>query len=136
MQTTYSKQIKISPPEVDVRSSNEKLLLEIVNYLEDNLNNSQLSVEHLSKQLGMSRGTLYVKLLELTGQSPVDYIRSFRLDKAAALMEKSNMNVAEIAYQVGFTTPNYFTRSFKTKFNMAPSEFISKVRKANPNNNN
>jgi AraC-like DNA-binding protein len=73
----------------------------------------------------MSRTSLYSKLLELTGQSPVEYIRSFRLEKAAALMEKSNMNIAEIAYQVGFTTPNYFARSFKGKYNMLPSEFIA-----------
>jgi AraC-like DNA-binding protein len=74
-------------------------------------------------------------LLELTGQTPVDYIRSFRLDKAAALMEKSTMTISEISYQVGFTTSNYFAKSFKNKFNMLPSEFIAKVRKANPNNN-
>jgi signal transduction histidine kinase/ligand-binding sensor domain-containing protein/DNA-binding response OmpR family regulator len=136
MQSTYSKQIKMSTPEVVIESSNEKLLHEIISYLENNLTNSQLSVETLSKQLGMSRGTLYVKLLELTGQTPVEYIRSFRLDKAAALMEKSNMNITEIAYQVGFTTSNYFAKSFKSKFNMAPSEFVAKMRKANPNNNN
>ena len=83
----------------------------------------------------MSRSTFYNKLLELTGQTPVEYIRSFRLDRAAALMEKSTMTISEISYQVGFTTSNYFAKSFKSKFNMLPSEFIAKVRKANANNN-
>ena len=109
----------------------EKLLTEIVSYLENNLTNPQLSVEHLSRQMGVSRGTLYAKLLELTGQTPVEYIRLFRLNKAVTLMEKSNMTISEIAYQVGFTTPNYFAKSFKSKFNMLPSEFIAKARKAN-----
>jgi AraC-like DNA-binding protein len=128
MQSAYTKQIKVVTPEVAFESADEKLLQEIVGYLEQNLTNSQLSVEALSKEVGMSRTSLYSKLLELTGQSPVEYIRSFRLEKAAALMEKTNMNIAEIAYQVGFTTPNYFARSFKGKYNMLPSEFISKKR--------
>lgn len=135
MQSTYSKQIKLMVPEVAIESSDEKLLTIIVSYLETNLSNPQLSVENLSKHLGMSRSTLYTKLLELTGQTPVEYIRSFRLDKAATLLEKSNMTISEISYQVGFTTSNYFAKSFKSKFNMLPSEFIAKVRKANPNNN-
>jgi signal transduction histidine kinase/ligand-binding sensor domain-containing protein/DNA-binding response OmpR family regulator len=129
MQSAYTKQIKVVAPEVEFESADEKLLKEIVAYLEKNLTNSQLSVEGLSKELGMSRTSLYSKLLELTGQSPVEYIRSFRLEKAAVLMGKSNMTIAEIAYQVGFTTPNYFARSFKNKFNMLPSEYIAKHRK-------
>ena len=135
MQSTYSKHIKLTTPEVEMESPDEKLLAEIASYLENNLTDPQLSVVNLSKQMGMGRSTLYAKLLELTGQTPVDYIRSFRLDKAAVLMEKSNMTISEIAYQVGFTTPNYFAKSFKGKFNMLPSEFIAKVRKANSNNN-
>ncbi|MCS3801568.1 ligand-binding sensor domain-containing protein/signal transduction histidine kinase/DNA-binding response OmpR family regulator [Chitinophagaceae bacterium OAS944] len=133
MQSTYSKQIKVMATDPVVESADEKLLTEIATYLENNLTNPQLSVENLSKQFGMSRSTLYTKLLELTGQTPVEYIRSFRLDKAAALMEKSTMTISEISYQVGFTTSNYFAKSFKSKFNMLPSEFIAKNRKVNPN---
>jgi signal transduction histidine kinase/ligand-binding sensor domain-containing protein/DNA-binding response OmpR family regulator len=135
MQSTYSKQLKLIAPEVVIDSPDEKLLTEIVSYLEKNLTNPQLSVENLSKQIGMSRSTLYTKLLELTGETPVEYIRSYRLGKAVALMGKGNLTISEIAYQVGFTTPNYFAKSFKVKFNMLPSEFIANMRKANANNN-
>jgi DNA-binding response OmpR family regulator len=128
MQNTYTKQIKMVSPAIEIESANEKLLQEIVSYLEKNITNPQLSVEGLSKQVGMSRSTLYTRLLQLTGETPVEYIRSFRLHKAAGLMEKSNMTIAEIAYQVGFTTPNYFARSFKSKFNMLPSEYIVQKR--------
>lgn len=134
MQNTYSKQIKVIADEPVVESADEKLLTEIASYLENNLTNSQLSVENLSRQFAMSRSTLYTKLLELTGQTPVEYIRSFRLEKAAALMKKGTMTISEISYEVGFTTSNYFAKSFKNKFNMLPSEFIAKVRKANSNN--
>jgi ligand-binding sensor domain-containing protein/signal transduction histidine kinase/DNA-binding response OmpR family regulator len=125
MKNAYTKQIKVVSPEIQMESANEKLLQEIVSYLEKNITNPQLSVEGLSKQVGMSRSTLYSRLLQLTGETPVEYIRSFRLEKAAGLLEKSNMTIAEIAYQVGFTTPNYFARSFKSKFNMLPSEYIA-----------
>lgn len=129
LKSAYTKQINVLTPELEIESTDEKLLQEIVKYLDNNLTNPQLSVEGLSREIGMSRSSLYTKLLQLTGLSPVEYIRTFRLDKAAVLMQKSNMTIAEIAYQVGFTTPNYFTKAFKNKFNMLPSEYITKMRK-------
>jgi signal transduction histidine kinase/ligand-binding sensor domain-containing protein/DNA-binding response OmpR family regulator len=127
--STYSKQIKVVAPEVKIESNDESLLQDIMLYLEENLTDTQLSVENLSRHLGMSRSSLYSKLLELTGQTPVEFIRSVKLDKAAVLLDKSNMNVAQIAYSVGFSTPTYFAKSFKAKFNMLPSEYINKMRK-------
>ncbi|HTL10538.1 MAG TPA: helix-turn-helix transcriptional regulator, partial [Chitinophagaceae bacterium] len=72
----------------------------------------------------------YLKLFELTGQTPVEYIRSVKLEKAAALLENSDMNVAQIAYSVGFATPKYFAKTFKAKYNMLPSEYMARRRKA------
>jgi signal transduction histidine kinase/ligand-binding sensor domain-containing protein/DNA-binding response OmpR family regulator len=135
LKNTYSKQIKVVTPEIEMESEDEKLLRNIMIYLEENLTNSQLSVEELSKQVGMSRSSLYSKLLELTGQTPVEYIRSVKLDKAAILLEKSDMTIAQVAYSVGFSTPNYFAKSFKTKFNILPSEYINK-KKNTPDKNN
>lgn len=131
LKNTYTKHIKILVPEIKIESEDEKLLHTIMLYLEQNLTNPQLSVEELSRHVGMSRSSLYNKLLQLTGQTPVEYIRSVKLDKAAVLLEKSDMNVAEIAYSVGFSTPTYFTKSFKAKFNMLPSEYIHKMRREN-----
>ena len=136
MKSTYEKQITVSAPEVKIDSSDEVLLQEIVRFLEQNITNAQLSVEGLSKQFGMSRSTFYTKMLEITGHTPLEYIRSFRLERATILMEKSNMTIAEIAYQVGFTTPNYFARSFKQKFDMLPSEYIASQRKENHSEKN
>lgn len=133
MKSTYGKQITITP-DVRVDSSDEMLLQNITAFLEQNITNPQLSVEWLSKQFGMSRSTLYTKLFEITGQTPVEYIRSFRLDKATLLLEKSNMTIAEIGYHVGFTTPNYFARSFKHKFGILPSEYLAARRKDNAGN--
>lgn len=128
LKSTYSKRIKVLAPEIEIESENEKLLNKVIQYIEDNLTNSQLSVEDLSKHVGMSRGSLYTKVLELTGESPVEFIRSLKLDKAAVLLEKSNMNVSQVSYSVGFATPNYFARAFKTKFNLLPSEYLNLKR--------
>lgn len=130
LKNTYTRQFKVQAPELVIESYSDKLLNKVVLYIEENLNNPRLSVEDLSKHVGMSRGSLYHKILELTGLSPVEYIRSVKLDKAAVLLEKSDMNVAQIAYMVGFATPNYFAKSFKAKFHMLPSEFMSLKRKS------
>ena len=131
LKNTYTRQIKVLTPEIKIESDDEKFLSTIMVYLEENLTNSQLSVEDLSKHVGMSRSSLYNKILELTGKTPVEFIRSVKLDKAAVLLEKSDMNVAQIAYSTGFSTPHYFTKLFKTKFGMLPSDFIMKMRKKN-----
>jgi ligand-binding sensor domain-containing protein/signal transduction histidine kinase/DNA-binding response OmpR family regulator len=129
LKNTYTKQIKVLAPEAAFESADEKLLQTIAVYLEENLTNSQLSVEELSRHVGMSRSTLYSRLLELTGQTPVEYIRSVKLEKAAVMLEKSDMNVAQVAYSAGFSTPNYFAKSFKAKYGLLPSEYMTKMRK-------
>lgn len=134
LKNTYSKQIRVLTPEIKIESDDEKLLNTILIYLEENLTNPQLSVEDLSRHVGMSRSSLYNKILELTGQTPIEFIRSVKLDKASVLLEKSNMNVAQIAYSTGFSTPHYFTKSFKAKFGMLPSEFMMRMRKKDNEN--
>ncbi|MDQ0638375.1 signal transduction histidine kinase/ligand-binding sensor domain-containing protein/DNA-binding response OmpR family regulator [Pedobacter sp. W3I1] len=129
LKNTYTKQIKMEAAEIVVESHSDKLLKNILKYIEDNINNPQLSVEDLSRNVGMSRGSLYHKVLELTGLSPVEYIRSVKLDKAAGLLIKSDLNISQIAYLVGFATPNYFAKSFKLKFGMQPSEYLNQYRK-------
>lgn len=120
----YSKQVSILPPELTINSEKDKFLQKVLNYVHDNIDNPQLSVEALSAHTSMSRASLYNKLLELTGMSPVDFIRSVKLEKAANLLEKSDKSISEIAYETGFANPNYFTKVFKAKYQMTPSEYI------------
>jgi signal transduction histidine kinase/ligand-binding sensor domain-containing protein/DNA-binding response OmpR family regulator len=129
LKSTYTKQLKVEPAQIQVESVKEKFLKAVVAYVEDNLHNTQLSVEDLSRHMGMSRGSLYNKLLEVTGLSPVEFIRSIKLEKAAMLLENSDMNIAQIAYAAGFATPNYFAKSFKAKYQMLPSEYLNQKRK-------
>ena len=130
LKDTYSKQIQLVGQDVVTGSANLKLLNSIMKYIEAKLSDSDLSVEELSKHVGMSRGSLYYKLIELTGVSPVEYIRNVKLEKAATLLENSELNVAQIAYMTGFGTPSYFSRIFKNKYGMVPSEYLHFKRNA------
>ncbi|MCE7041665.1 hybrid sensor histidine kinase/response regulator transcription factor [Dyadobacter sp. CY312] len=125
----YSRHIKVSGQDPQIESSQEKLLKDMLSYIEDNLHTSQLSVENLSKHVGMSRGTLYSKVLEMSGQTPIEFIRSIKLEKAAVLLENSDLSISQISYMTGFTAPNYFAKSFKAKFNMLPTEYKARKRK-------
>jgi AraC-like DNA-binding protein len=95
--------------------------------VEANMAKPEFSVEELSRELGMSRVHLYKKLLALTGKSPIEFIRIIRLQRAAQLLEKSQLTVSEIAYQVGFNNPKYFSKYFKDHYNMLPSAYPKKM---------
>ncbi|MBO0356770.1 response regulator [Hymenobacter sp. BT186] len=123
LKTTYTKQLQVVPSPVEIESSSEKFLNNVVLYIERNLKNTNFSVEELSEQFGMSRGSMYNKILELTGMPPVEFIRSLKLDRAAVLLQESDLTISEVAYQAGFATPHYFTKSFKAKFNILPSDY-------------
>ncbi|HVU94276.1 MAG TPA: two-component regulator propeller domain-containing protein [Puia sp.] len=129
LRETYSRRLNVETPVAAVQSEDEKLMLKITRYIEANLDTAQLSVEELSKHVYMSHASLYRKIVELTGETPVEFIRSVKLNKAIDLLERSDMKISEIGYAVGFTTPNYFTRAFKAKFNLSPSEYVSLKRK-------
>jgi AraC-like DNA-binding protein len=73
----------------------------------------------------MSRKALYNKILSLTGKAPLEFIRSIRIKRAAQLLEKSGMTIAEIAYDVGFNNPKNFTKYFKEEFKVLPSQYIA-----------
>ncbi|MCB0554220.1 MAG: response regulator [Phaeodactylibacter sp.] len=87
------------------------------------LNDQDLSVTALGPAVNLSQAQVYRKLKALTGKTPSQFIRSIRLQKAVELLETTSQNISEIAYQVGFNDPNYFTRTFHQEFGKAPSEF-------------
>ena len=97
--------------------------------MEANISRSDLSVEELSHELGMSRVHLYKKLLQITGKTPIEFIRIIRLKRAAQLLRESQQNVSEVAYQVGFNNPKYFSKYFKDEFGVLPSVYQEKEGK-------
>ena len=131
---TYKKQLDVQLEDVEVASEDEKFLRNVVDHIEKNIANDRLSVEELSRQMAMSRVSLYKKVLMLTGKSPVEFIRSVRLKRAAQLLSSGQMTVAMVCYEVGFNSPTYFTKSFKEEFNVLPSEYLAESRKKQPLN--
>jgi DNA-binding response OmpR family regulator len=121
----FQKHLDIKVSEIEVASMDEKLISTAVQLVEDNLTNSNFSVEELSRMLGMSRVHLYKKLFSLTGKTPIEFIRLIRIQRAAQLLVKSDLNVSEVAYQVGFNYPKYFARYFRDVHNMLPSEYAA-----------
>ena len=87
-----------------------------------NLSDSEFGVEDIGKQIGLSRVQLYRKVKAMTGSSVVDLLRKARLAKAKRLLESRSMSVSEVAYDVGFSAPSYFTKCFKDEYGMLPGD--------------
>jgi AraC-like DNA-binding protein len=90
--------------------------------VERNITNIDFSVEEMSHALHLSRAGLYKKIFALTGKTPIEFVREIRLQKAAKLLENTNLTISEIAYEVGFN-PKSFTKNFKSLYKMLPSEY-------------
>ena len=96
-------------------------------YLEENLSNEALSVEMLADTMGMSTSSLYRKVKGLSGLSPNDFIRIARLKKAILLMQNGENRISEIAFQVGFSSPAYFSTCFQKQYGKTPSEYLKQA---------
>ena len=90
--------------------------------IEEKMGDSELNVEDLGREMGLSRVQLYRKIKSLTNYAPNELLRMSRLKRAASLLASSGMTVAEIAYEVGFTSPSYFTKCYKEQFGESPTE--------------
>jgi signal transduction histidine kinase/ligand-binding sensor domain-containing protein/DNA-binding response OmpR family regulator len=124
-QRTFNKHIEVKAGDVEITSLDEKLIRKAIHIVEEHIGDADFSVERFSRELGMSRVHLYKKLLALTGKSPIEFIRNIRLQRAAQLLKKSQLSVSEIAYQVGFNNPKYFSKYFKDQFNILPSAYAN-----------
>lgn len=123
MRRNYQQNFKIEPGTIGITSLDEKLMTRALKIVEENMTDTDLSVEKLSQELGFSRVHLYKKLISITGKSPVEFIRLVRLKRASQLLRESQLSVSEIAYQVGFNDPRYFSKQFKNEFGMLPSQY-------------
>lgn len=126
LQSNFKLQMQMTPKDIQVTTLDEKLINKAIEVVEANISNPEFSVSDLSQELSMSRVNLYKKLKSLTGHTPIEFIRAFRIKRAAQLLAQSQMGVSEVAYQVGFNDPRYFTRYFKAEFKMLPSEYAKK----------
>lgn len=114
--------IEVTNPQF-IQNTERKFLNDFELLLEKNLKDGSLSVQQISREMGMSRVQLYRKITALTNKNVNDYIAEFKLKKAKQLLSNPEKNIAEIAYELGFSNPGYFTTFFKSKTELTPSNW-------------
>lgn len=109
---------------VNLTSPDESLLNRVIDVINENLGNTELNVEMLSREVGISRVHLHRKLKELTNQTTSDFIRNIRLQQAAELLSGKPMNISEVAFAVGFSKIAHFSGAFRELYGMSPTAYV------------
>ena len=109
---------------IEAESQDEKFLSNIIRLIEDHLSDADLNVNALCELSGISNKQIYRKIKQLTGMSPVEYIKSIRMKKAAELLLENRYTVAEVSYKIGIEDPFYFSKCFKKQFGVSPSVYL------------
>jgi len=123
LQLRYSQEVILKPKDIAISNIDEKFLEKVQAALDQNLVESSFSIEDFSKAVGLSRMQLHRKIKALTGLSASEFIRSQRLKLAAQLLKKSDINISQVGYTVGFNDHSYFTKCFKEAYNCTPTEY-------------
>ncbi len=121
-----SKVFSTDPSLPVVESFDEKLLAKVMEIMEKNMDNSELTVDELVSKIGIGRSVFFKKLKSLTGIAPIEFIREVRIKRAAQLIETGEFTISQVTFMVGNNDPRYFSRCFKQKFGMTPSEYKEK----------
>lgn len=125
LKAIYQKNLSTETFDTIPESPDEKLIKKIMKTITNELANPAFGVEELSKAVGLSRTHLYRKILEITQQTPVEFIRNTRLAKAANLLEQNKFYVSEVAFMTGFTEMSYFRKIFKDFYGVSPSDYAA-----------
>jgi AraC-like DNA-binding protein len=117
------REMTLQPTEISLSKIDEEFVQELEEVIEKNLSEPEFNVEDMGKKLYMSRATLYRKIHALSGKTPSEFLRSYRLKRAAQLLASNFGSVTEVAFEVGFSNRNYFTKCFKEQFQQLPSDY-------------
>ncbi len=123
LRTRYSKEVVLKPKDIAISRIDEKFIGKVQAILDEHLTDPGFNTQDFSKLLVMNRMQLHRKLKALTGLTASEFVRSQRLHLAASLLKKSDVNVSEVCYQVGFNNHSYFTKCFKDAFGCLPSDY-------------
>jgi len=121
-------QLEEQVDKVKMKSPDDQLLERVMKVINKNISNSDLSVDAIAEEVGISRVHLHRKMKELTGQTPHDFIRNIRLKQAANLLASRNMNITEVMYACGFNNAASFSTIFKKFYGMSPREYMNEHR--------
>ncbi|WP_342155302.1 hybrid sensor histidine kinase/response regulator transcription factor [Joostella sp. CR20] len=118
----YFSAISELPVNANTTSLDKEFIQKALNYINDNIDDSNISVETLAAHLNLSRSQVYRKIKALTNQTANEFIRNIRLHKAKVLIESGNTNISDVSFSVGFSTSSYFTKCFKNYFGILPTQ--------------
>ncbi|MGD2035211.1 MAG: ATP-binding protein, partial [Bacteroidales bacterium] len=120
----FSQDVYILPNQLAEDEMDQAFLQRLIDYIIANISNNNLNVDQLADALNMSHSKLYRRVKRLSGKTLIEFIKIIRLKQAIILMESKKLTLAEIAYKTGFSSPAYFTKSFKDQYGKPPSEFM------------
>ncbi|EIJ40839.1 signal transduction histidine kinase [Galbibacter orientalis DSM 19592] len=118
----YFSAISDLPANANTTSLDKEFIQKALNYINQHIGDSEISVESLASHLNLSRSQVYRKIKALTDQTANEFIRNIRLHKAKVLIQAGNTNISEVSYTVGFSTSSYFTKCFKNYFGVLPTQ--------------
>ena len=124
-----AQQQKEKVVEKKVKGNDEQLMERIMKVVNDHLSDSDLNVEMLCGEVGISRAQLHRKMKEMTGLPISEFIRNIRLEQAVRLLKEQKINVTQVAYSVGFSNLAHFSTVFRKQFGVSPSEYIERNQK-------
>ena len=124
LKARFSREIEGEASDLAHSPVDVEFIKKLSGFIEDNINNPELSTALVCRETGMSSSKLYRKLKELTDLAPNEYIRTVRLKKSAQLLKTKKYNVSEVTFMVGFNDPLYFSRCFKKQFGFPPSNLL------------
>lgn len=118
--------VEVEPERPQIVPFDEVFMKRVMEIMHNQMDNSKLTIDEFAQELGMGRTVFYQKLKSIVGLSPIDFVREMRIKRAKQLMETGEYNVSTIAYMTGFNDPKYFSKCFKKKYGVSPSEFTPK----------
>jgi len=123
LRRSFSREVTVQPKNISITSVDERFLNHALDIMDEHLSDEQFSVERFAEEMGMSRKNLLRKIKALTDQSVNEFIRNFRLQRAAQLITANAASISEVAYKVGFNNLSYFSKCFKELFGVVPNEY-------------
>lgn len=121
---TPHREYRLEAPEIV--DTDQEMMEKLMKFLEANISEQDLKIEDMADAVNLGRTVFYGKIKSIVGMAPFDFLRHIRMQRAEDLISRSQMNISEVAYAVGFTDPKYFTKCFKKETGMTPTEYRDK----------
>ncbi|MDR0505894.1 MAG: substrate-binding domain-containing protein [Dysgonamonadaceae bacterium] len=128
LKNAFQKHFPVAENKEILNDTDKNFIEKLKTLIEKNISNTDLNVEDLGQNIGLSRTQLYRKVKNITGYSPVELLKIIRLKKAFKLLTSSELSISETAYETGFTSPSYFAKCFKEHYNESPTDYLKRLK--------